>query len=59
MFVEGVSEKGSKVAVCPEAISAIREKGSRSWVCIYGQWVCLDMSYSELLRLLEPERQET
>ena len=55
MFLEGVSERGSPVAVRTEAISAVRKKGDFSWVCVYGQWLCVDTPFEELVPLLSEE----
>ncbi len=55
MLLEGVSEQGSRVAVRPERIAAVRAKGQYCWVCVDGEWVCLDYTYEELVRLLNGE----
>jgi len=53
MFLQGQSERGSRVAVRPERISAVRDKGNRCAVCVDGQWVYLDTPFVELVNWLE------
>ena len=55
MFLQGKSERGSRVAVRPEKISAVRDKGNRCCVCVDGQWVYLDMTFVELVTRLEQD----
>ena len=52
MFLQGVSEKGSRVAVRADRVSIVRDRGGRSWLCADGSWVCVDQPFAAVVEVL-------
>lgn len=55
IFLHGKSERGSRAAVRLEKVSAVRDNGKRCCVCVDGVWVYLDVSFDELVKLLDSD----
>lgn len=53
MLLQGVTKKGKRVAVSIEQVAFATEQEGRTLLCMNGQWVSVDVGFSEVLSLLE------